>query len=294
MTRSHPPTLLKIAQRTLKEECGLSRGDRVLVAVSGGPDSNALLHVLAIVAQRVGVSIVAGGVDHGLRDEAGAELDLAERLAKEHHIEFLRTRVNVAAGGNLQERARAARLAALRSMAAAQAAAVIATAHHADDRAETFLLRLMRGAGPKGLAVLPPRCEDLIRPLIRARRSDVQRHISRHRLPFAVDPSNEDRRFARVRVRLEVLPLLENLSPGIVGHLNALADQLYRDEPTPRVMGPEGVPIPLGRAQIDEIRRARSRHTRARIRLSGGWEVAVEPKSGELRLVRAGTPADSE
>ena len=205
----------------------------------------------------------------------------------------LRARVSVAAGGNLQARARDARFEALRAMATAEGADSIATAHHADDRAETVLLRLMRGAGPRGLAVLPPRSGDLVRPLIRARRSDVQRHLSRHRLPFALDPSNEDRRFARVRVRLEVLPLLENMSPGIVGHLNALADQLDRDESLPLVTDPDGNPVPLGRAQIDAIRRARSRRTHARIRLSGGWEVAVEAKSGELRLVRAGTGVDS-
>ncbi len=293
MARSHPPTLLKVAQRTLTEECGVGRGNRILVATSGGPDSNALLHVLALVGKRLGVGVVAGGIDHGLRAEAGGELDLAERLAGQHGIRFLRARVSVAAGGNLQARARDARFEALRAMATAEGADSIATAHHADDRAETVLLRLMRGAGPRGLAVLPPRSGDLVRPLIRARRSDVQRHLSRHRLPFALDPSNEDRRFARVRVRLEVLPLLENMSPGIVGHLNALADQLDRDESLPLVTDPDGNPVPLGRAQIDAIRRARSRRTHARIRLSGGWEVAVEAKSGELRLVRAGTGVDS-
>ncbi len=293
MARSHPPTLLKIARRTLIEECGVERGDSILVATSGGPDSNALLHVLALVGKRLGVGVVAGGVDHGLRAEAASELDLAERLAGQEGIRFLRAQVSVGAGGNLQARARDARFAELRAMATAEGAQFVATAHHADDRAETLLLRLMRGAGPKGLAVLPPRASDLIRPLIRARRSDVQRHLSRHRLPFALDPSNEDRRFARVRVRLEVLPLLETLSPGIVGHLNALADQLHRDDPLPIVTDPAGNPVPLGRAQIDAIRHARSRHTRARIRLAGGWEVAVEAKSGELRLVRAGAGVDS-
>lgn len=294
MARSHPPTLIKTARRTLTEECGAERGDRILVATSGGPDSNGLLHVMALLAKRLGIEVVAGGIDHGLRPEAAAELDLAGRLAGELGVPFFRRRVSVAPGGNLQARAREARFVALRKLAAAQGAGSIAIAHHADDRAETVILRLLRGAGPQGLAVLPPRTGDLIRPLIRARRSDVERHLSRHEIAFSKDPSNEDRRFARVRVRLEVLPLLENLSPGIVGHLNALADQLDRDGSVPVVTDPEGNPVPLGRAQIDAIRHARSRRTRAQIRLSGGWELAVEAKSGELRLVRAGNPEDSE
>ena len=115
------------------------------------------------------------------------------------------------------------------------------------DRAETFLLRLLRGAGPSGLAVLPPRAPlplarserasgiaiDLLRPLLRARRSDIRAHVARHQIAYSDDPSNADPRFARSRVRSELLPLLEELSPGIVSHLEALSDQLLaRDHDT--------------------------------------------------------------
>jgi tRNA(Ile)-lysidine synthase len=151
--------------------------------------------------------------------------------------------LSVARGGNLQARARQARYEALAAAAARAKARAIATAHHADDRAETFLLRLLRGAGPAGLAVLPPRAplpiapapgsrgprgdRELLRPLLRARRADIRAHVERHAIPFADDPSNDDPRFARTRVRRELLPLLAELSPGIVSHLEALADQLH-------------------------------------------------------------------
>jgi tRNA(Ile)-lysidine synthase len=88
------------------------------------------------------------------------------------------------------------------------------------------LIRLLRGTRPRGLGVLPPRDGYRIRPLYRARRVDVEAHIARHHLPFAVDPSNSDPRYLRARVRRELLPALERLSPRIVEHLCRLADEL--------------------------------------------------------------------
>ena len=228
MARSHPPTLITLVHRCIVDERLVGRGGRVLVAVSGGPDSMALLDVLARLRDRLGFSLVAHGVDHGLRPEAAGELALAAALAELRVVPFATTRVVVAPGGNLQARARDARASALRTAAAEAGADVIATAHHADDRAETVLLRLMRGASPRGLACLPARAEDRIRPMLRARRADVLAHLARHRIATATDPSNADPRFLRVRVRHELLPLLAELSPGIVAHLNALADDLGR------------------------------------------------------------------
>ncbi len=230
---SHPPTLITLATRLLTREARLPRGSRLLIAISGGPDSMALLDVLARLRPKTGLTLVAHGVDHGLRDSAAAELDLAEAHAKALDVPFGRTSVVVTRGGNLQARARDARYAALHAAASREGASVIATGHHADDRAETVLLRLLRGAGPRGLAVLPPLAPaatateaSLLRPLLRARRSDIDAHIARHGIPFATDPSNVDDHYARTRVRAELLPLLEKMSPSIVEHLCALSDQL--------------------------------------------------------------------
>jgi tRNA(Ile)-lysidine synthase len=276
--RTHPPTLLTLARRAIETD-GLfdvpgskarARGC-VLAAVSGGPDSIALLHVLALLQKKLGYTLVAHGVDHGLRDEARAELDLAERLAERMGVPFGRTRVTVAAGGNLQARARTARYEALRDAAKQAGAPVIATAHHADDRAETFLLRLLRGSGPTGLAVLPPRArgEDLVRPLLRARRSDIEAHLVRHSLEAASDPSNRDPRFARVQVRTRLLPLLTELSPQIVDHLCALADQLGElpDDPL------AGIPRKSREALLDL---ARGRRPNAIVSLGGDLVARVD------------------
>jgi tRNA(Ile)-lysidine synthase len=200
------------------------RGAKVLLAVSGGPDSMALLHVLAGLRRRGAFGLFAHGVDHGLRREAAGELDVAEGFARSLDVPFTRTRVSVDPGSNLQARARDARWTALEAAAARVGASRIATGHHADDRAETVLMRILRGTGVRGLAVLPPVDGQRIRPMLRARRRDIDAHVARHRIPFAVDPSNRDPRFLRTRVRHEVLPALELLSPRAVEHLCALAD----------------------------------------------------------------------
>jgi tRNA(Ile)-lysidine synthase len=290
MSRSHPPTLLTLASRTIEDAELWRRGDLVLAAVSGGGDSTALLHVLALLRKKLGHEVVAHGVDHGLRAEATAELDLAEQVARSLQVPMTRSHLDVAPGGNLQARAREGRSKALRAEAARVGAKVIATGHHADDRAETVLLRMLRGAGPRGLAVLPPRAGDLVRPLVGARRRDVLAHLVRHELPYASDPSNADPRFLRVRVRHELLPLLERLSPGIVGHLTALADQLGEtvapgDTPShENPSHPEAHIGPLSRASRDALARlARTKSTKARVTLPKGL-VALYDR-GQLSII---------
>jgi tRNA(Ile)-lysidine synthase len=274
------PSLVTIARRALTGEAKLARGSTLLVATSGGPDSMALLDVVVRLQKTLGIGVVAHGVDHGLRAEAPAELDLAELHAKASGVPFGRTRVTVEPGGNLQARAREERLRALLAAAKKVRATAIATAHHADDRAETLLLRLLRGAGPAGLAVLPARAPvpldatrtsiELVRPLLRARRADVHAHLERHGLTSATDPSNADPRYLRVRVRTEVLPLLEELSPGIVEHLAALADQLAGADKPP----------PIPRATLEALGRLlRSGSRAARVWLPGGLVVARGSKN---------------
>ncbi|MRG92635.1 tRNA lysidine(34) synthetase TilS [Polyangium spumosum] len=281
----------RLALRTLRDESLFGRGDRVLVACSGGPDSTALLHVLVMLRREIGHEVIGHGVDHGLRPEARGELALVAELAEKLGVPFEVTRVDVEPGGNLQARAREARHRALQDAAVRRGATVIATGHTADDKAETVLLRLLRGAGPRGLAVLEPRApspvspsgadspRDLVRPLIRARRADVLSHLERHALVFARDPSNLDPRFTRVRVRRELIPLLTELSPRIIEHLCALADMLGDVCPSEDPMGG------LGRAQRGAIERAQKKGMRTvKIRMKGGRELDVTFPAGKIVL----------
>ncbi|HYP74871.1 MAG TPA: tRNA lysidine(34) synthetase TilS [Polyangiaceae bacterium] len=279
--------------RTLREECGVERGSRVLLALSGGGDSMALLHVLALLAKKLAFSLIAHGVDHGLRTEARGELDRAELQCRALGVPFSRSVLSLANGGNLQARARDARRAALSAAAERVGAESIATAHHADDRAETVLLRLLRGSGPPGLAVLPPRSGLWIRPACRARKSDIALHLSRHGLGFAEDPSNRQSRFLRTRVRYELMPLLEQLSPQIVGHLCALADALGETGQPVADLGAvtdeHGVALVLNRAQRQLVGRARTFGQRAaRVSLANGRELALD--SVTLRPILTDAP----
>lgn len=279
--RSHPPSLLTLVERAVRDHGLFGRNDTVLCACSGGGDSTALLHALALLRKRLGHRLFAMGVDHGLRSEAGAELGLAGELAARLELPFEVARVQVAKGSNVQARAREARFLALLEHARKIGAGAIATGHTADDKAETFCIRLLSGAGPKGLAVLPPKApfpletaQDLpssaprlIRPLILARRSDVHAHLSRHGLNFARDPSNEDPRFLRVRVRRELLPLMERLSPRMVEHLCALSEMLADVQER----GEEAAG--LGRAQRIAIERARQLGHKAHAFLGDGGQA---------------------
>ncbi len=292
--RSHPPTLLTLARRTIVDEALLgprtpealrsrqpgpaARATRVLVAVSGGPDSMALLHVLARLRRTLGHELVAHGVDHGLRADAERELDQAQAFAEKLGVPFDRTIARVEPGGNLQARARSHRFKALRAAAARAGASCIATGHHADDRAETVLLRLLRGASPSGMAVLPPRRGDLVRPFLRARRKDIEAHIARHEVPFADDPSNLDPRFLRSRVRNELMPMLRALSPGIVAHLNGLADDLLAATSADADATGAAYLAPLPRAsRVALAALAATRSPTGRVRLPDGLVASFEP-----------------
>ncbi len=221
------PTLTTLVARSLKKTA-FPKGSRLLVAVSGGADSTACLHALHLLRERFFLELFAHGVDHGLRAEAAAELDAVAKFSESLQIPFSRTQLTVPAGGDLHRRARDARYEALEGAAAAVGACAIVTAHHRDDRAETVLERLLHGAHLEGLGVLPMRDGSRFRPLIEASRDDVLAHCARHQLPFSEDPSNDNRRFLRARLRAEVLPVLRAISPQVDAHLAALADDVCR------------------------------------------------------------------
>lgn len=185
------------------------------LAVSGGPDSIALL--LLAHATMPGMIAVAS-VDHGLRPEAKGEIALVERIAAERGIPFTSLTVSLAPG-NLQARAREARYAALAGWAQDVGLAAVATAHHADDQAETLLMRLNRGSGLAGLAGVRGRgvIDDtevvLLRPLLGWRKVDLASVVSDCGIVAAQDPSNRNLDFERVRLRARLAEAAEWIDP---------------------------------------------------------------------------------
>jgi len=172
--------------------------ERIGVAVSGGPDSMALLGASA--ASWPG-QVLAATVDHGLREAARAEAEMVAGWCAAHGVPHVILTARIGSDGNLQAAARAARYALLERWQADHGIAWLMTAHQADDQIETMLLRLNRGAGVGGLAGVRARRGTLLRPLLGERRAALRAWCVDHDLPFVDDPSNADARFDRVRMR---------------------------------------------------------------------------------------------
>ena len=227
MSQSTAPDLLEELVRAVEGDRLFPAGGTVLLACSGGGDSVAMAAMVALLRGRLGVETVLGHVNHGLRGRSADEDEVFVRdLADSLKLAFRCLRVDVARerrlrGGGVMEVARRLRYEALRAMADDVGAAVVATAHTADDRAETLLLNLARGAGPRGLAGLRARRGDgVVRPVIAMRREALRDWLRARGLPWREDRSNEDRRFRRVKVRAELMPWLEaNLNPRVVDRL---------------------------------------------------------------------------
>ncbi|WP_370327009.1 tRNA lysidine(34) synthetase TilS [Euzebya sp.] len=192
---------------------GLGPGATVLVAVSGGPDSVALLHLTA--AARPDLRVVVGHVRHGLRDDA-ADAAAAQANAGALGAPFLERAVQVGPGDGPEDAARRARRAALAAMAREVGAAAVLLAHTADDQAETVLLRIARGTGIAGLAGMAAVAEGdgirLVRPLLGERRAAVRAAAAGH--PWVADPTTDDPEQRRARARHEVLGALSRLHPA--------------------------------------------------------------------------------
>ena len=192
---------------------------RIGVAVSGGSDSVALLHVLATLARGTQTTLHAATVDHGLRPEAAEEATHVARIAAGLGVahETLHWR-GWTGQGNLQDAARRARQDLLTRWASRTGISVIAFGHTADDQAETVLMRLGRAAGANGLSVIPRRRLHqgivLLRPCLSLRRDDLRAYLDRQGIAWVDDPSNDDPRFDRVRAR-RALPVLETLGIGV-------------------------------------------------------------------------------
>lgn len=224
-------TLLDALRAAVRRYELLTAGDTVLVAVSGGADSVALLAALHELRDTLGIGVVAGHLDHGLRGaESAADRAFVERLTARLGVP-LHSESAVVARGNLEAEARRVRYAFLERAAATLGASKIATAHTQDDQAETVLLRLLRGAGRRGLAGIRPRRGRIIRPLILCDRVQVRLFLVERGLEWRRDRSNFDLAHERARVRAGFLPALaREFNPRLTGALARLADVLREED----------------------------------------------------------------
>lgn len=214
-------------------------GERVLIGVSGGPDSVALLHILTSLRAELRVQLSVVHVDHRLRPDSSHDGAFVAALAGCLAVPATIVERDVLAdastqGRSLEDRARRMRYQVFLEVARQQAASRVALAHTADDQAETVLMRVIRGAGLRGLTAIPlsrPLGEVMvIRPLLAVWRQELLEYLKRHRLEFRHDATNNDLRFLRNRIRAQLLPLLEReYNPNMKALLCQLAEQCRTD-----------------------------------------------------------------
>ncbi|HEX5819743.1 MAG TPA: tRNA lysidine(34) synthetase TilS [Gemmatimonadales bacterium] len=214
-----------LAARVARELDGLGvASGRWLVAVSGGPDSVALLHLLADAAPSRSLALVVAHADHGIHPDSAHVAERVTRLAEALGLPITVGQLELGATATETE-ARAARYVWLRAESTRLGALGIVTGHHADDQAETVLMRVLRGSGPAGLAGMPRRSPDVVRPLLPFRREELAQYLLERGLDAWRDPANADPRHLRSWIRIEVLPTLERRLPDVTARLLALAGQ---------------------------------------------------------------------
>lgn len=227
----------------------LSRGDRVLVAVSGGPDSVALLHLLHELREQWGLELEVAHLQHGIRGEEAKEdarfvADLAESLGLPFHLkEIDLPQMKARAGkGNLEALARAERYRFFAEVSGERKLDKIATAHTQDDQAETILMWLLRGAGMKGLSGMAPlqaiRASDLdsprpvtvIRPLLEVSKAEILDYLAQNKLAYRLDRTNQDTAWLRNWIRQELLPAIKQRAGDDFPARLGRAAKLLREE----------------------------------------------------------------
>ena len=220
---------------------GLAKDAPVLLGLSGGADSRALLHILSLQAARDGFSVTLAHVNHGIRgEEALRDRAFCQALAEQYGFEICILDADVPAlaaehGRGLEEEARTVRYAYFSELMQSKNIRLLATAHHADDQLETMLFRLCRGSGTKGFGGMSPvrpmegGCY-LVRPMLSLPSREIRAFCEREGLSFVTDSTNEDAAYARNRIRREIVPVMESLFDTPQRRAAALAEDLREDE----------------------------------------------------------------
>lgn len=232
--------VVRLVEQTIRVEQLLNQEDGIIVAVSGGPDSVALLHILFLLSREWDWRLVVAHVNHGFRgSESDAEAKFVEQLANKLGLPFEGVTLDLPAyiwqsGMNAQAAAREKRYDFLHQVAKKHVCTRIATAHHADDQMETIIMRFLRGSGSSGLAGIlsrrPFKNVELIRPILRITKHDLLAFCLNHGLDYCEDSSNEKREYTRNRVRLELIPMLESYNPNLIETLTRLADTTREED----------------------------------------------------------------
>ncbi len=209
----------------------LSSGERVIVAVSGGPDSVCLLHLLQRISPEFNLELFVVHLNHMLREEATVEEEFVRKMAEDMSLPFYSEQIDVRAllgkGETLEEGARRIRYDFLRRVSERFSASKVALGHNADDLVETVIFNLTRGTGLRGMRGIPPiRKEEkniFIRPLINIWREEIEEYLRENQIPYMIDRSNLSLQFTRNKIRHQIIPLLIKINPRAKEAIHRLA-----------------------------------------------------------------------
>lgn len=247
--------LVELVRRALFEDGLLGDGEEIIVALSGGADSVCLAHILLQLGERCGFRVSCAHFDHRLRgEESRRDADFVAEWCRARGVPLYIGSGDVAAharAGNLgiEEAGRHLRYEFLESLGDERTR--IATAHQAEDNAETVLLNLVRGSGLRGLGGIPPRRGRIIRPLLAATREDIIAYLTEQGLTWVEDSTNRDGKYRRNRLRGEVIPILREMNPAFSETVSRTARLLRRDEETLEELAAGAVRFVSGAAVYD-------------------------------------------
>ncbi len=227
--------LVASVTRVIKRYRMIRRGEGVVVGVSGGPDSIALVHILNMLKAEMGFWLVPAHLDHLLRPESRVDAEFVREMSRKLSLEAQVKVVNVRdfaarRGISVEEAGRAVRYAFFEEIRASTGAGVIATAHHMDDALETFFLRIFRGSSLKGLTGIAPTRASVVRPLIETSRADIIQFLKEEAIPYRIDPTNLDLRSDRNFVRNRLIQTITEHFPNFRNPLQRTIKLLGEEE----------------------------------------------------------------
>ena len=233
-------------KKTIREYNLLEKRDQILIAYSGGLDSTGLLTLLLELRKEWSFRLFLGHFNHKLRQSAEDDEDFVRHVAQKFSIPLFVGCKDVRGYAqrrrlNLEEAGRELRYDFLKKTVLEIGKAKIATAHTMTDQAETFLMRLMRGSGLRGLGgIFPVKDDIIIRPLIQIEREEIELYLKKKEIPFCMDETNFDRRFLRNRIRLDLIPYIrKNFEPQIVSQLGRIASIIQEENAFLEIIGKE-------------------------------------------------------
>jgi tRNA(Ile)-lysidine synthase len=227
--------ILKVTT-TIKKHSMLSGEERILIGLSGGPDSVCLLYILNNLRDKFMLDLYAVYIDHGLRpEEIPDEVEFCKKLCERLSVPFITKVIDVKTyakeqGLNKQEAARELRYRTFEETACEVKANTIALGHTADDQLETFLMRFFRGSGPAGLSGIPPVRGSIIRPLIDTERREIEEFLDEQKINYIIDSSNLRKDYLRNRFRFSFVPEIKKINPHITQTVSRTMDILREEE----------------------------------------------------------------